>query len=529
MSLLERKFPASAFMFNDDIAYIKATEIQRFLKVYLWKCSIPQVDLKNKLGINEYIVARHRHKDQTKIGAITSKIINGFKSQSQILYLSVAELECPKDGPNKRFHEVLLQAISNKPDINGSIKEKPTAPIEARNGAIIEEKPSIFSKKEYDNRIKMPIIELQEHEHFRDIDGNIFPIEVRGTRTKDGMFFKAKDLAVFVDNKRLAEVMLMNNTSYQLGIDYIIAEEYQTQYYCVLEFPSILETSLKTKGVNHDLVYLTTAGLIRLVAVSRNPNANLGKLFEWLVTLFYVRQFGSYEERNDLAQSLFKQVLNDELSGLYFIDIDKLDNLYDKMQISRETYPSEKYGSYRIGKFGLSNNMKERLAQHKNKKNGYGQFSNDITLKWSILLSPSQLSKAEDILSNLLRANGFSFQYDNFNKKHKELIIFEPSKEHRIKAIYRQVMTLFPSKENELAKTLEDATCAFENRIKLIQMEANQQINDIKHKMDLLEANQQTLNIENKMALLTANMLQQEVQHKNDLLEMEIKMLRMNS
>jgi hypothetical protein len=47
--------------------------------------------------------------------------------------------------------------------------------------------------------------------------------------------------------------------------------------------------------------------------------------------------------------------------------------------------------------------------------------------------------------------------------------------------------------------------------------------------MDLLEANQQTLNIENKMALLTANMLQQEVQHKNDLLEMEIKMLRMNS
>ncbi len=32
-----------------------------------------------------------------------------------------------------RFHENLLQAISNKPDINGSIKEKPTAPIEARD------------------------------------------------------------------------------------------------------------------------------------------------------------------------------------------------------------------------------------------------------------------------------------------------------------------------------------------------------------------------------------------------------------
>jgi hypothetical protein len=274
-------------MFNDNMAYIKATEIQRFLKVYLWKCSIPQVDLKNKLGINEYIVARHRHKDQTKIGAIASKIIDGFKSQSQILYLSVAELECPKDGPNKRFHEVLLQAISNKPDINGSI----------------EEKLSIFSKKNYDNYIEMPIIELQEHEHeyFRDIDGNIFPIEVRGQRTRDGMFFKAKDLAAFGDNDKLIKTLFDERKSYQLGIDYIIAEEYQTQYYCVLEFPSILETSLKTKGVNHDLVYLTTTGLIRLVTVSRNPNANLGKLFEWLVTLFYVHQFGSYEERNDLA------------------------------------------------------------------------------------------------------------------------------------------------------------------------------------------------------------------------------------
>lgn len=520
MSLLVRKFPASAFMFNEDLAYVKTTELQRFHKDTFKKRSITQVEFKNKLGVNDCIVAWHRHKDGTKIGSIASRIIDGFKSQTQILYLSVNEVEHPKDGPNKQFHEDLLRAINNKPDILEPTDEKPSASMVTRDDTSIEEKPAASIVSNHGDRIEMPIIKLQEHEHFRDVDGTVFPIEIRGQRTRDGMFFKAKDLAAFGDKDNLIKVMFDEHKSYQLGIDYIIAEEFQEHYWCHSDSPIIPNSSTRSGGVNHDLVYLTTTGLIRLVAVSRNPNANIAKIFEWLVNLFYVHQFGSYEERNELAQSLFKQVLNDELSGLYFIDIDKLDNLYDTMGISRETYPPKQYGGYRIGKFGLSNNMKDRLAQHKNKKNGYGKYSKEVNLKWTILLSPSQLSKAEDILANLLKANGFAFEYDGSDKTHKELIMFDPNKEHRLKNIYRQVMGVFPSRENELAKTLEDAQATFENKLKMIQMEAV-------HRVAMIETTtaQRICDIQHEMALLKASMVQQELQHKINMLEMENKML----
>ncbi len=75
------------------------------------------------------------------------------------------------------------------------------------------------------------------------------------------------------------------------------------------------ESSRDARGIKHDCLYLTLAGLFRVASVSRIPNANLLKLFNWLLNLFYIYQFGSYEERNELARSMFKQVLNDKLAA----------------------------------------------------------------------------------------------------------------------------------------------------------------------------------------------------------------------
>ncbi len=91
--------------------------------------------------------------------------------------------------------------------------------------------------------------------------------------------------------------------------------------------------------------------------------------------------------------------------------------------------------------------------------------------------------------------------------------MFDPAKEHRVKQIYRQVLDLYPSKENELAKALEDAQSTFETKVELIQSKANQQILEAKHKLELIESTMQ----------------HQTLLHKNELLELELKMIRMNN
>jgi hypothetical protein len=346
---------------------------------------------------------------------------------------------------------------------------------------------------------------------FRDANDQVFPIEVRGERSKDKILFKAKDVTVFAENNRLLRTLLDDRCHYQYEKDYQILEEDGVRNFRTLNSS---ENFKQNERLNWDNVYLTLAGLIRVTTSTRNTNANLLKLFDWLQNLFYVHQFGSREERNELARSLFKQVLNDQLAGLYCIDLGIFNDLYDTMNISRETYPPETYGNYRVCKFGLSENISTRLTQHKNKKSGYGQWSNEVELKWLILLSPSHLSKAEQILSNLLKANGFMFDHTDDNKIHKELIMFSPAKEPKIKQIYRQVLDLYPSKENDLSKALEDAQNNFETKVNLIQSTADNAIMKAQHETQL-----------NKVEF---QLEVQSLKHQNEMLHMQLKLAKLN-
>ena len=159
-------------------------------------------------------------------------------------------------------------------------------------------------------------------------------------------------------------------------------------------------------------------------------------------------------------------ILNNEVSGLYFIELGPMKDLYGPMKISTEQYPQDSFRDFTVGKFGLSKDISSRFAQHQSKKNGYGRWCNTIQLKWMILMSPSQLFKAESILAGLLKANNLKFDHvDEFGKSHDELICFDVAKEGKVKSIFKQVMGMFPSKEEELAKAIEDNKKMFEQEL----------------------------------------------------------------
>ena len=515
-----------------DKTYVSAVLINDLYKTISRKSGSTQKKLIKELRIIEWQNLYRRHKDKTKVGTIATRVLEQFKPQTQELYIEVNELGLPKEGPNKNEHIELLRLISLLPDLvtdSESEESESESEDESEQPIVVASAAPIVVPST--TQVLMPIIELEEHEMFRDANDQVFPIEVRGERSKDKILFKAKDVAAFAENERLIKTMLDDRKAYQHGNDYQILEtdgvrQWRHQNPRENSIPLLTgsNSSANGRGINHDLVYLTLAGLLRVAAVSRNMNENLVKLFDWLQNLFYVHQFGSYEERNELARSMFKQVLNDRLAGLYCVYLGTFNDLYDSMNISRETYPPEQYGKYLVCKFGLSENIATRLTQHKNKTSGYGQWSTEVVLKWLILVSPSQLSKAEVILSSLLKASEFTFDHTDESKSHRELIMFDPLKEHKVKQIYRHVLDLFPSKENDLSKALEDAESSFQTKVNLIQANADKMVMKAQHEAKMIQtaADNAIMKAQHETQMIKAELTVQSQSHQIEMLQSKL-------
>ena len=104
------------------------------------------------------------------------------------------------------------------------------------------------------------ILELENEEKFKDKNGNIIEIEVRGDRTYNNCYFKLKDVSNGIKMPNLQNI-LMKDINYKIF-------------------------TIKKKNNIHNIkcknyLFLTYEGIIKLLYVSRNNNA---KLFRELAT-----------------------------------------------------------------------------------------------------------------------------------------------------------------------------------------------------------------------------------------------------
>jgi hypothetical protein len=274
--------------------YVNAVLINDLYKTLPRKSGSTQKKLVNDLRLDQPTSVWRRNKDKAKVGTIATRILDQFKPQMQDLYVNAHEIETPKDGPNKQNHIELLRMISELPDLATESEESESeSDHELEQPIVVASAAPIVAPST--TRVLMPIIELEEHEMFRDANNQVFSIEARGERSKDKILFKAKDVATFAENERLIRTIMDNRCHYSYENDYTILQtdgvwKFRTldprENLMALVTPS--NSSINGRGINHDLVYLTLAGLLRVAAVSRNANANLIKLFDWLQNLFYV-------------------------------------------------------------------------------------------------------------------------------------------------------------------------------------------------------------------------------------------------
>jgi hypothetical protein len=103
------------------------------------------------------------------------------------------------------------------------------------------------------------VIQLEDHEKFKDNDSNILHIETRCTERKPGcVFFKVNVVSIVFDMPKLQDALIHGNSKYIKNIDY-------KYFSCVSPVKNGTKTSKKIKVENK--MFLTYEGMLRVLFV----------------------------------------------------------------------------------------------------------------------------------------------------------------------------------------------------------------------------------------------------------------------
>jgi len=134
------------------------------------------------------------------------------------------------------------------------------------------------------------LLELSENEKFRDGQGNVHQVEVRGKKTKDGIRFKCKDVA------RVFEMDSIDHHIQRM----LDSSEYDI--FCSGGSTNWVEPPEQNMGVYQASTYLTYNGLLKIIFASRSGTAY--RFQDWATNIIYTAHLGRIDERLDVAASV---------------------------------------------------------------------------------------------------------------------------------------------------------------------------------------------------------------------------------
>jgi hypothetical protein len=201
-----------------------------------------------------------------------------------------------------------------------------------------------------------PILELKEHEKFRDDEGNVYEVEVRGVRDEDKIFFNGKDIE---------DLFEMENLLKNINECYTVKEDYET--FLIRIF---LDPIKKGPGKFVKKIFLTYNGLFEVIRKARSGTADRFK--KWANKVVYTAHLGTEEQRDELAleisgvdHKIARKVFSAcpvPLSCVYLFRIGKMQVM---KQLNHELSHLDTSGGkdYNMCKFGLSDNLIRRVGE----------------------------------------------------------------------------------------------------------------------------------------------------------------------
>ena len=297
-----------------------------------------------------------------------------------------------------------------------------------------------------DYELAPPLLELEDHEKFRDADGNTLEIETRGDRAKDRIYFRVDgefgvSTGFGLDN--LSKILMQADSGF-------IRETHFKTFITPRVYPTY-----SGGNKNKPTLFLTYSGLLRVLMVSRNKHV---KQFQhWAEKSLFTMQMGTKEDRVDLGAKIVNvpvknmvAVLNTSATAvpvIYLCLLGTVKDLRNTFQIP-ETYDD----SLKVYKFGFSNNFAERLGQLHSQ---YGKLAN-VTVTPIIFnyIDPKFTSEAEGNLRGFFKV--FQKSLATPENKYQELITLNDLEIKQVKAQYSLIGNKYAGATAELQRRVAE-------------------------------------------------------------------------
>lgn len=277
-----------------------------------------------------------------------------------------------------------------------------------------------FTGNDYKYKPLPNILKLEDHEKFRDVEGNVHEVEVRGEKTKDGIRFKCKDIArIFeMDSLKTHVNRMLEKSEYEI-------------FFCSSE-----------KGGNPFSIYLLPGGLYKIIFSSRSGVAH--KFQNWAVNILTTAHIGTPDERINVAADiigtnadLVRKVLKTciaEIPCIYLFEVGKLTEM-------AKLYPQLKQKDMRgsIYKYGRTNNLYRRTKEH---IDTYDVMKNTrLKLKLFSPVDTIHCVKAENMIREQFKEHHINFKVEDHN--FTELIVINRDEMSNVKNFYKTIYTKF--------------------------------------------------------------------------------------
>lgn len=194
-----------------------------------------------------------------------------------------------------------------------------------------------------------PLLELEDHEKFRDQDGNVLGIEVRGERHHKKCFFLVKDVSKIFELPHLNSTILHN----------------KQQYIRNVHFTNFIRSPLPNvqSQTNEKLMYLTYKGILKVLFSSRTGNAEAFQ--DWAIEKLFTIQMGEEDDRDELAGQLIG-VSAKTIHEVFRKNTEKTPCIYlFKIGNATQMFPDRNYDKDDIiCKYGFTDDLPRRTREH---------------------------------------------------------------------------------------------------------------------------------------------------------------------
>jgi predicted GIY-YIG superfamily endonuclease len=402
-------------------------------------------------------------------------------------------------------------------DLDKIISHRATLKENAKQQRSQELKITRLERKEVDISQLLPlpdIVHISNEEAFKDIDGTMLPIEMRGEKTSDGLYLKALDIQNQLGILDIQKKILHIDGTYEYDEHYVFFMNKSTLISDTSVPPKntsvppedtnsipVWDTHGPPKNTSGKALYLTYFGVVKLLISSRSPNTR--PFQKWVITTLFTHQFGDQDEKDVLASSLMGitpktlcDVFRKSSSTIPCVYLFKIGKVCDILEYCKAKIESINLDGYDaddiVYKFGMTDDLARRSKEH---SRSYGKMTKDFSLETFNYIDKALACKAEKNIKDFFNATDMRVD----DKKHIELVVIKPSKMQYVNEWFKNVQRIYAGNSADLIKQIDDMRH--------------------EHAMELVVA-------QNENKLLTKENEKMFFQHKSALQDMQIEMLR---